>query len=170
MADAEFQDFSLEVKAALNDETIAWLHTWSAEIEAQAARNCAMDGELGRQLKGSYASKVNESKGEAQVGTPMEAGYWEEFGTGEYAAKGNGRKGWWIYIEGQSSGNGGMSYATREEAEQMAAYIRQKYGKAAIVTNGRRPAHTLENAFATVAPQAKADLEDKLKARMGGNE
>lgn len=170
MADVEFQDFSLEVKAALDSETIAWLHTWSAEIEAQAARNCAMDGELGRQLKGSYASKVNESKGEAQVGTPMEAGYWEEFGTGEYAAKGNGRKGWWIYIPGQTSGKGGMSYATREEAEQMAAYIRQVHKKTAIVTNGRRPAHTLENAFATVAPKAQADLEDKLKARMGGNE
>lgn len=170
MADVEFQDFSLEVKAAIDSVTIGWMHDWANEIVSQAARNCAMDGELGQQLAGSYYYDADDSKGIARVGTRMEAGYWEEYGTGEYAAKGNGRKGWWIYIEGQTSGSGGMSYATQEEAEQMAAYIRQVYGKAAIVTNGRRPAHTLEKAFTTVTPQAQADLEEKLKARMGGNE
>lgn len=163
----EFKDYSMQCKAALDDETIAWLHTWGPEVAAQAARNCTMEGDLGKQLRGSYDSTVDESKGEALAGTPMEAGYWEEFGTGEYAAKGNGRDGWWIYISGQASGGGGATYATREDAEKMAQYIREKYGKTAIVTNGRRPSYALENAFKTVTPEAEADLEQRLKARMG---
>lgn len=167
MADVDFRDFRLEVKAELDDTTIAWLHTWSHEIASQAKRNCQMDGDIGKQLRGSYDANVDESKGEGQIGTPLEAGYWEEFGTGEYAAKGNGRKGWWIYIPGAPSGSGGATYATKEEAEKMAAYIRAKYGKAAIVTNGRRPAYTLENSFKSVQPRAISDLEEQLGRRLG---
>lgn len=163
----EFKDYSMHVKAELDDTTMAWLHTWAPEIAAQAARSCQMDGQLGTQLRGSYDAKVDEGKGEGLVGTPMEAGYWEEYGTGEHAAHGDGRKGWWIYIPGQTSGGGGKSYATREEAELMAEHIRQEYGKTAIVTDGREPAYTLENAFKTTAPKAERDLERKLKARLG---
>lgn len=165
----EFHDYSIEVKAALDDETLAWLDTWAHETAAQAARNCAMDGQMGSQLRGSYQAQVNGGQGEALVGSPMEAAYWEEFGTGTYAAKGDGRKGWWIYIEGGESGGGGATYATREEAEAMAAYIRSRYGKPAVVTNGRRPAYTLENAFKGVKPKAVQDLKNRLKQRMGGN-
>ena len=161
----EFKDYSLECKAALDDEAIAWLYTWAPEIAAQTARNATMEGDLGKQLRGSYDSHVDEAKGEAQVGTPLEAGYWEEFGTGEYAAKGNGRDGWWIYIPGQASGRGGATYATREEAEKMAQYIRTKYGKTAIVTNGRRPSYALENAFKAVTTRAESDLEERLARR-----
>ena len=163
----EFHDYSMEVKAELDATTIAWLHTWAPEVAAQAARNCQMDGRMGQELRGSYDSDVDESTGVGQAGSPMEAAYWEEFGTGEYAAKGDGRKGWWIYIPGEYSGSGGATYATKEDAEKMAAYIREKYGKQAVVTNGRRPAYTLENAFKAVKPKAQSDLANKLKERMG---
>lgn len=162
----EFHDYSMNVIAALDDTTIAWLHTWAPEVAAQAARACQMDGKMGTQLRGSYDSNIDDSAGVAQVGSPMEAAYWEEFGTGEYAAKGDGRKGWWIYIPGDYSGSGGATYATKEEAEKMAAYIREKYGKNAVVTNGRRPSYTLENSFKNVTPKAQADLAKKLKERM----
>ena len=33
-----------------------------------------------------------------QVGSPLENAIWEEFGTGEYALEGNGRKGGWFYV------------------------------------------------------------------------
>lgn len=92
--------------------------------------------------------------------------------TGEYAdtSKNGGMRGrqdWWIYIEGGSDQTGGKEsnhYKTREEAEQMAAYIKEKYGKTAVVTKGRKPNYTLENAFAAVIPKALKEL----KSRLGG--
>ena len=163
-----FQDFSFEVKEALNETSIGWLYATAEEIKSQAQRNCKTDYEEGgKQLKGSYNTKVDEAKGEAQIGSPMEAAYWEEWGTGEYAAHGDGRKGWWIYIPGQESMGGGMTYHDEMEAMMMAAFIQSTYGKKAYVTNGRRPNYTLENAFNTTKNPAIARLEELLKGRMG---
>lgn len=158
------EDFSFEVKAKINESTIAWLYETANEIESQAKRICQLDDESGgKQLKGSYDSQVDEGKGEAKIGSPLESAFWEEWGTGEYAAHGDGRKGWWIYIPGQASMGGGQTYATKEEAEKMAAYIRAAYDKEAIVTNGRKPNYTLEKAFKKTEPKAKARLESILK-------
>ena len=159
----KFQDYSIEVKAALDDAATAWLRTWALEIASQAERNCAMDGEMGTQLRESYAAMVDEGAGKAKIGTPLEAGFWEEFGTGEYAVHKDGRKGWWIYIEGEASMGGGQTYRTQEEAESMAAYIREKYHKNAVATHGRKPNHTLETAFTVTSPKAIADAEKRLK-------
>lgn len=159
-----FEDFSFDVKAKINESTIAWLYETANEIESQAKRICQLDDESGgKQLKGSYDSQVDEGKGEAKIGSPLESAFWEEWGTGEYAAHGDGRKGWWIYIPGQASMGGGQTYATKEEAEKMAAYIRAAYDKEAIVTNGRKPNYTLEKAFKKTEPKAKARLESILK-------
>ena len=159
-----FEDFSFDVKAKINESTIAWLYETANEIESQAKRICQLDDESGgKQLKGSYDSQVDEGKGEAKIGSPLESAFWEEWGTGEYAAHGDGRKGWWIYIPGQASMGGGQTYATKEEAEKMAAFIRAAYDKEAIVTNGRQPNYTLEKAFKKTEPKAKARLESILK-------
>lgn len=171
MGDLKFVDNSFRVKAELNSTTIAWLHEWASETAAQAQRNCRTGEEYSTQLKGSYSSVVDEQKGEAQIGSPLEQAFWEEFGTGEYADQSKnggkpGREGWWIYIPGQASMGGGNTYKTKEEAESMAAYIRAKYGKQAVVTNGKKPNYTLESAFTTTKPKAIEDLKDKLKERM----
>ena len=162
----QFKDNSIQVKAALNDTTIAWLHEWASEITSQAQRNCRSGEDYSSQLRGSYANKVNEGKGEAQIGTPLEAGFWEEWGTGEYAAHGDGRKGWWVYIKGQASKGGGKTYHSQKDAERSANYLRRK-GLDAHVTNGRKPNYTLEKAFTTNKQKAIADLQSKLKERMG---
>lgn len=161
----KFQDYSIKVKAELNNVTRAWLHEQSSEIKSQAQRNCKMDDK--GQLKATYANKVDEGEGKATIGSPLESAYWEEWGTGEYAAHGDGRKGWWVYIEGQKSQGGGQTYATQEEAERMAAYIRARYHKKAIATNGRKPNYTLENAFKTIEPHAIERLKALLGERMG---
>lgn len=165
MADVKFKDFSINVKAAINDETIAWLYTWGNEIAAQASRNCGMDDETGRKLKGSYKSVVDESAGKADVGSPMEAAFWEEWGTGTYAAHGDGRKGWWVFVEGQASRGGGKTYSSQEEAEDAALFLRSK-GLDAYATNGRKPNYTLEKSFISVKPKAISDLENTLKRRL----
>lgn len=90
----EFQDYSLQVKAALDDKALAFLEEAASEIESAARRNSRVDS---GQLKGSWTHLVDESAGEATIGSPLENAIWEEFGTGEYAAKGDGRKGGWSY-------------------------------------------------------------------------
>lgn len=163
----EFKDNSINVVAEINETTIAWLHTWAAEIASQAARNCQMDDN--GQLRGSYRADVDEGDGKATIGTPLESGYWEEFGTGEHADTNKnggkqGRQGWWVYIEGGSGYKGETNqYATKEEAESMAAYISRKHGLKAVATNGRDPNYTLEKAFKAVAPKAEANLQKMLK-------
>jgi len=151
-----FEDYSIKVKATLNDTTIAWLHEAANEIASQAQRSCAMDGEVGSQLRGSYRADVNDGKGEAKIGTPLEAGYWEEWGTGEHAAHGDGRKGWWVYKDGYK-GNGGKT-RTERQAKAIAASDPTLHA-----TNGREPNYTLEKAFIKTKPKAIAELERRLK-------
>lgn len=40
---------------------------------------------------------MDEGAYEAMVGSSLQNAIWEEFGTGEYAAAGDGRKGGWSY-------------------------------------------------------------------------
>ena len=157
----ELKDYSFEVKAELDETAIEWLHTWANEIASHAKDNVQLDGDEGVQLRKSYRADVDEAKGQAQIGTPLESGYWEEFGTGEYAVHGDGRKGWWVWKEGYE-GNGG-AMLTEEEAKAIAASDPTIHA-----TNGRPPAHTLENAFVVNKPKAIADAEQRLKARTDG--
>lgn len=94
MADIEFVDNRVQVNKALDDAVGAFLLEASAAIVSAAARGSRIDS---GQLKGSWKANVNESKGEAVIGSELENAIWEEFGTGEYAAKGDGRKGGWSY-------------------------------------------------------------------------
>lgn len=87
-------DNSIAVKAALDDACIAYLYTAAGEVETQVKRNSRIGT---GQLKNSWAYSVDESNGEATIGSPLQNAIWEEFGTGEYALKGDGRKGGWIY-------------------------------------------------------------------------
>ena len=170
-SNVEFKDFHLEVEAALNDTTLKWLEETGKEIASIAQRNCKMDDDPGKQLKGSYRSELDRNSGQATIGTPLEAGYWEEFGTGEYADTSKnggkpGREGWWIYIPDQESMGGGNKYYDEMEAMMMAAFIQQVYHKKAYVTNGRKPNYTLENAYLATKEGALAELERRTKERM----
>ena len=90
----EFHDFSMEVKAALDDAVKAYLYEAGGELEAQVKRNSRVGS---GQLKNSWTYNVDEDKGVCTVGSPLENAIWEEFGTGEYALNGDGRKGGWYY-------------------------------------------------------------------------
>jgi hypothetical protein len=167
----EFQDFSFSVKAELNETSLKWLRETGHEIASIAQRNCQTDYEEGgKQLKGTYKHELFEETGEVQIGSPLQAAYWEEFGTGEYADTSKnggkpGRPGWWIYTPDDPGPPGykSMSYYDEMEAMMMAAHIQSKYGKKAYVTNGRKPNYTLEKAFKAVKNPAIAELERKMK-------
>ena len=90
----QFQDFSIQVKDALDDKALQFLEEAASEVESAARRNSRV---ASGQLKGSWDHQVNESAKEAKIGSPLENAIWEESGTGEYAAAGDGRKGGWSY-------------------------------------------------------------------------
>lgn len=98
MADIKFYDYSAEVKSALADLAEQALEEAAGELESQTKRNTAVDT---GQTKNSWMHRVTGSMmaGEfrADVGSTVENSIWEEFGTGEYALNGNGRKGGWFY-------------------------------------------------------------------------
>lgn len=95
--DVEFIDNRMKVEAALNEAVIAFLHEAAGEMESQTKRNQTRV-DTG-QTKNAWTYHVDESKGEAVIGNPLENAIWEEYGTGEYAYNGNGRKGGWTYMD-----------------------------------------------------------------------
>lgn len=165
----KLNDYSFEVKAALNDITKQWLHKAGTAVESRAKRGCKLDGQEGTKLRGSYKSIVDEGKGEALVGSPLESVYWEEFGTGSHAAHGDGRKGWWVYIKnGETRSKTGQTYSTQAEAQEAADFLRKVKHLDAYATNGRDPSYTLENAFKSTMPKAKQLLAEMLGEGMNG--
>ena len=115
----DFKDFSLSVKSEMQDAAVKWLIEASGEIASQASRNSRVDT---GQTKRSWQYVVDEEKLEAVVGSTMENAIWEEFGTGEHALAGNGRKGGWFYTD--KKGN-------------------------SVFTRGKKPNRALWNAFNT---------------------
>lgn len=126
-----FTDNTTKIKAALSEAVVAFLHEAGGEIQSQTQRNSRVDtGET----KGSYQYMVDEGQTESTVaiGSDLENAIWEEFGTGEYALHGNGRKGGWVY----KSEKDGKFYHT--------------YGK--------KPNQPLTRAFRNTAPKIKQQL------------
>ncbi len=160
----EFIDLTVKVTDAMEESLIAGLYEAAGELQARTVRNSRQGHSYGDiNATSLWDQVVNEGEKEASVGSQHEAGYWEEFGTGELALHGDGRKGWWVYVEGQESGSGGKSYATKEEAEDAANFLRRVKKLNAYATNGIEPNEPLRRAFASAKPVVQAIFEDKLK-------
>ena len=110
MANVEFTDFSVRVSEAIDDAVIAFLHEASAEIVTETQNNVPVDT---GQLKGSWTYQVDESAQEARIGSPLENAIWNEFGTGIYAANGDGRKTPWGYKDAK-----GVTHFTKGKKAQ----------------------------------------------------
>lgn len=98
----EFHDFSIKVLDVMGDTINAALEECAAELESQAKQNSRVDT---GQTKNSFKHKVIESEHTAYIGSDYENAIWEEFGTGEYALEGNGRKGGWFYVDDKGKGH-----------------------------------------------------------------
>lgn len=94
MNSIEYKDYREEVKAKMRDLVIQWLHEACGELEAQTRRNQRV--KTGK-TKGSWRYVIDYDKLEGMVGSDSDNAVYEEFGTGEYALDGNGRKGGWWY-------------------------------------------------------------------------
>lgn len=100
--EVQFINNSVRIKKALNDKGIAWLYEACGLLEKQTKQNAKVKT---GQTKGSYGYVVDESSLEGAVGSNYVNAIWEEFGTGEYALNGDGRKGGWFYKDAQGKGH-----------------------------------------------------------------
>ena len=161
----EFTDNSARVKEALDEACIAYLYEAAGELEAQTKRN-SRPVKYGRHdVRGNWKYRVDEAKQEAVIGNPLEASYWEELGTGEYALNKDGRKGWWVYVEGNDTPRANQKYYTEKEAKQTAAYLRSK-GLDAHATKGVEANRPLFRAFTSLKAALIRMAEEVLGARM----
>ena len=133
MANVEFKDNSMTVKNAIDAAVKGFLHEAGGELSSQAASATAVDS---GQLKGSWAYRVNEAEQNVVVGNPMQNSIWEEYGTGIYAEKGNGRKDVpWTYKD---------AYGNWHR------------------TKGKRPKRTFRKTFEAFKPKVEAVIKSKF--------
>lgn len=87
------------------------LEASGALVEASAKLLCPVD--LGR-LRDSIHHKVNMEDLSVTIGTNVEYAAWVEFGTGEKAEKGDGRKGGWVYQSDHKQAKGLLIGETKD--------------------------------------------------------
>lgn len=131
----EFTDNTVKVIEALAGGLSAAMYEIGGAIQKQVQDNSRVDT---GDTQGSYNYKVMESvgKAEVQVGSDSENAIWEEFGTGEYALHGDGRKGGWSYVDEKGEGHH---------------------------THGKTPNQPLTKAFQTMEPKIEKRLKTVLK-------
>lgn len=89
-----FVDNSAAVKRELERAAIRGLIKAAMLVESQAVLLVPVNT---GGLRGSIGYQVNESELVAYIGTNCEYAIYVEYGTGEFAEAGNGRKGGWLY-------------------------------------------------------------------------
>ena len=129
----KFDDFTIQVKNAMDDAINVVLEDCAGEIESAVKRNSRVD--TGK-TKNSFRHVVDESKHEATIGSDYENAIWEEFGTGEYALEGNGRKGGWFYVDEKGEGH---------------------------YTRGKRPSRAFWLAYVALKSKIIKHIQDSLK-------
>lgn len=137
MSQVKLEDFSIKCINALDSAVIAFLEEAAGEIESQAKRNTRVDTS---QTKNNWSHVVDESAHQATIGNPLENAIWEEFGTGEYAVNGDGRKTPWRYQD-----------------------VNGKWH----TTKGKKPTRALQKAFdsrkGAIEKQAERIFKEKMK-------
>ena len=164
MTDVQFTDNSVQVKGALEDAVLQWLEESADEIQSAAERNSDF---APRSLKQQWNHVVSKANHEATIGHPKELAIWMEFGTGEYALNNDGRKGYWVYVKGNSNmreKNPGETL-TLAEAKRRMAYLREQ-GLDAHITKGHKPMRMLHNAFEKNKAKIIRRAEQILKGKM----
>lgn len=137
MSEFKFVDHSEEVKGLLGANVEAALEEACGELEAQVKRNTKV--KTGK-TKNSWQHRVTgdaaSGKFAGNVGSDYENAIWEEFGTGEYALNGNGRKGGWFYVDEKGDGH---------------------------FTHGKHPRRPFHNAYTTLKNKMIKIIQDRIK-------
>lgn len=131
----KFIDHTEEVKGTIEKLAMSSLEEAAGEVESQTKQNTKVRT---GQTKNSWQHRVEGSGDEftANVGSDYENAIWEEFGTGDYALHGDGRKGGWFYVD--EDGNGHF-------------------------THGKKPRRPFHHAYITLKPKVIKFLQDQFK-------
>ena len=133
MADVIFEDYSIAVQGAIDNKINAVLEECAGEVESAAKRNTRVD--TGK-TKNSWQHHVDDGTHVATIGSSYENAIWEEFGTGEHALQGNGRKGGWAYKDAKGDWHH---------------------------TTGKKPSRAFFNAFSSLKNKIIARIQNSLK-------
>lgn len=150
----EFEDNRFRIKEALNDAITAFLYEAGGELQAKTSRNSRKDN---GETRGHYDYYVDESANECVVGNPLENAIWEEFGTGEYALHGDGRKGGWYVPEEKLSA---------KAKTRMKKYV-TKDGKVYYFTRGKKPNRPMQRAYDSLKSKLIKRFGEIVKNKMG---
>lgn len=128
-------------------------------IESQTIRNTVVGAT--KDTKDHWGHSVNLSENKAVVGNTQENAIWEEFGTGDYALEGKGRKSaWYVPVEGYI-GNKRPTYNGK------VTIVYGKNGVAYYKTNGKKPRRMLFSAYTakknTVIRNAQKIMKEGMK-------
>lgn len=135
MANVRFIAYSEEVKSLVAELAMSSLEEAAGELESQVKRNTAVDT---GQTKNSWQHRVAQSGEDyvATVGSDYENAIWEEFGTGDYALNGDGRKGGWFYVDARGDGH---------------------------FTHGKKPRRPFYNAYTSMKNKLIKFIQDRFK-------
>lgn len=143
-----------KIQGKVETTALQWLEEASGELESQTKRNSTS---ASGQTKNSWSHKVDRGAGEAVVGSDLTNAIWEEYGTGEFAAEGNGRGSpWYVPVEAVGGGK-------KPSYNGQVIIVYGKNGQAFYKTNGKKPKMMLHKAWDKVIPKAKKELANKLK-------
>lgn len=157
-----FEDYSLNVKTALLNCAKQFLEEAGEEILSITIRNTKRKT---GQTAGSWKKVVDEGGMCVHIGSDYWNAIYEEFGTGEFALKGDGRKGYWVFVDtgGQPSApKGGKTY-TLDEAKKVVAIMRKK-GLNAYYTKGKQARRPFFNAYSA----SKSKIIKRAEQIFGG--
>lgn len=129
-----FHDYTEEVKEAIKSNIIGVLEECAGELESQVKRNSRV--RTGK-TKNSFRHHVDTDKLEAAIGSSDENAIWEEFGTGEHALHGDGRKGGWAYTDPQTG--------------------------EVVFTHGKKPSRAFYKAYTSLKDAIIKRIQDSLK-------
>ena len=133
MADVVFEDYTIQVKNAMDDRINIALEEAAGELESQVKRNSRV---ATGKTKNSFRHRTDEEKHESTIGSDDENAIWEELGTGEYALKGDGRKGGWAYKDAKGDWH---------------------------FTHGKKPSRAFWNAYVSLKNKIISRLQNALK-------
>ena len=117
----EFHDYTIKVKKAMDDGINVVLEECAGKLESQVKRNSRV--KTGN-TKNSFRHKVDDKAHIAYIGSSDENAIWEEYGTGEHALHGDGRKGGWVYVD--ANGDGHFTYGKKPSRAFWKAYTSMK--------------------------------------------
>ena len=139
----------------LEEQAVQFLYEAGGELLTQVTRNVPVDS---GELKNSFKLIVDEGNLVATIGSPLENAIWTEFGTGEYALNGDGRKGYWFVPVDK------VVSKSKPTFEGKMTIVYGKDGQAFYKTDGKQPTKYFTKAYDSTKPK----IERRLKSIMKG--